>query len=64
MTAQEFKDAFLAAQPQAVLEGDPAAWISDIQRTDGGERPHHRHRRGHRHRGPGPADLLPALGHL
>lgn len=36
MTAQEFKDAFLAAHAEAVLEGDPTAWIGEIQRTDGG----------------------------
>lgn len=36
MTAQEFKAAFLAAQPQAVLEGDPAAWVSTIEPTASG----------------------------
>lgn len=36
MTAQAFKEAFLAAQADAQLGEDPAAWISDLQRTDGG----------------------------
>lgn len=36
LTAQEFKDAFLAARSEASLGEDPAAWVSDIQRTDGG----------------------------
>lgn len=36
LTPQEFKDVFLAAQPSAVLEGDPAGWIGDTEYTDGG----------------------------
>ena len=36
LTPQEFKDAFLAAQPSAVLEGDPASWLGDTQYTGGG----------------------------
>ena len=36
LTSQEFKDKFLAAQPDAALDGDPAAWVTDTQRTAGG----------------------------
>ena len=35
-TAQEFKDTYLAAQPEAVLEGEPASWFGEITLTNGG----------------------------
>ena len=35
-TAQEFKDTYLAAQPDAVLEGEPAAWFGEPALTNGG----------------------------
>lgn len=35
-TPQEFKEAFLKARPEAVLEGDPAGWVGESQRTEGG----------------------------
>ena len=35
-TAQEFKDTYLAAQPGAVLEGEPAAWFGETTLTNGG----------------------------
>lgn len=36
MAPEEFRAAFLQAQPTAVLEGDPAGWVGEIQRTPGG----------------------------
>ena len=63
LSSQEFQDLFLEARPEADLSGDPSTWVGDTQYNDG-ECPHHHHRRGHRHRGPGPADLQPALGGL
>lgn len=36
LTTQEFKDAFLKAQPTASLEGDPASWVGTIERTQSG----------------------------
>ena len=35
-SSQEFKDKFSAAQPDAVFGDDPAAWVTDTQRTTGG----------------------------
>ena len=35
-SSQEFKDKFSAAQPDAVFGDDPAAWVTDTQRTAGG----------------------------
>ncbi|MDO4515707.1 MAG: stage II sporulation protein D [Bacillota bacterium] len=35
-TAQEFKDTYLAAQPEAVLEGEPANWFGETTLTNGG----------------------------
>lgn len=35
-TAQEFKDTFLAARPEAVLEGDPSGWIGEPVYSDSG----------------------------
>ncbi len=35
-SAQEFKDTYLAAQPDAVLEGAPAAWFGQTTLTNGG----------------------------
>ena len=36
VNTQEFKDAFLKAQPTASLEGDPASWVGTIERTQSG----------------------------
>ena len=36
MTAQAFQEAFLAVHADAALGEDPAAWISDVQYTEGG----------------------------
>ncbi|MGM9579531.1 MAG: stage II sporulation protein D [Evtepia sp.] len=35
-TAQEFRDLFLAARPEAVLEGAPETWFGETVRTAGG----------------------------
>ena len=35
-TAQEFRDLFLAAQPEAALEGAPESWFGETVRTAGG----------------------------
>ena len=35
-TAQEFRDLFLAAQPEAALEGAPESWFGETVRTTGG----------------------------
>ena len=35
-TAQEFKDTYLAAQPDGVLEGEPANWFGETTLTNGG----------------------------
>ncbi len=63
LSSQEFQDLFLGGPagggpvrgPLHLGGGHP------VQRRG---RPHHHHRQGHRHRGPGPADLQPALGGL
>lgn len=35
-SAQAFRDTYLAARPEALLEGDPAAWFGETTRTTGG----------------------------
>ena len=36
LTAQEFRDTFLAAHPDAKLDGDPAAWFGTVETNSGG----------------------------
>ncbi len=36
LSTEEFKNTFLGAHAEAVLEGDPAAWFGEAERTNGG----------------------------
>lgn len=35
-TPEEFRDCFLAARPEAVLEGSPTGWVGEVSCTEGG----------------------------